>query len=300
MEIRNIFDSWGSIINFDNPREFFNQDINFWREFIYKRKLLIFKKMNFNFVDYGKFSHWFGSPWNNLDYDYSKENSFSVNENENEYIITKFVTKLKSNLGHLTIGLSEMPWHSDIPNRKFKPFPFRSIWMAENPNTLNSGKTHWLNIEDSINSLSENYKNLIPNIKIKQQDWYNKENTKFDIYDFIKIHPITGKQSLRLNYYVGYPNIKNSQNAWIKSVYINDIEQKDNSLIQQYIDEILSIPCMFYQHIWDQWDIAIYDNYSFVHGRTQVKLESYEESERILYRINIDHLNDDEWKNKNS
>jgi hypothetical protein len=48
----NINNTWATKIEFDNPLDFFNQPKGYWRELLYQRKLLIFKKMSFTKEDY--------------------------------------------------------------------------------------------------------------------------------------------------------------------------------------------------------------------------------------------------------
>lgn len=299
MEIKNIYKNWGSIISFDDPMEFFSKEKGWWRNLGYNRKLLIFKKMDFGLTNYARFAYHFGSPWKDTDYKYSHELPIKIQEDEKTYYVTKFSNYTVANNGPRAITLQEMPWHADIPNREYRPFPWRSLYMANNPNTEHSGHTVWLNIEDSIDLLSDEQKKLCGSLSVKQQSWYDGGVTGVATYPFIKTHPVTGKNSLRLNYYVGYPNVKNSSGAWIKNVYVDGIEQSNNIIIQNYIDSLKLLPDTLYKHVWDRWDIALYDNYSFVHGRTalHIKLETGQEMERLLYRMNIDHLTDLDWEN---
>jgi len=299
MRLTNIFEQWGTVVEFDDPMDFFKEEKGFWRKLSYDRKLVIFKKMDFGPVNYARFSYHIGAPWTREDYKYSHEYVQDVRDQATgkNYTITKFSNLTTATSGPRVISLKEMPWHADIPNRPIKPFPWRSLWMGNNPNTETSGKTQWLNIEDCLDRLSPRLKDLIPRVTIKQQSWYDGGLSDVGMHDFIKVHPVTGKKSLRLNYYVGYPDARKSDNAWIRNVYIDGVEQPDNRLIQEYIDEILAMPDMFYRHTWDQWDISLYDNYSFVHGRTALELELPAGAvlERTLYRLNIDHVSDDQW-----
>jgi len=297
MKKTDIFDQWGTIIEFDDPMEFFSYDKNFWRSMAYVRKLLIFKRMAFGLANYGKFGFYFGCPWTLEDYKYSYEPAFVVRDQDNEYIVTKFSNFNTTKTGARSIGAREMPWHADIPNRSVRPFPFRSLYMDSDQYVLKSGQTQWLNVEDYNDQLPPRLKDLIPHISIRQQSWYDGGQSDVSVYNFIKIHPVTGQQSLRLNYYVGYPGSQNSSNAWIRNVLVDGVEQKDCSLIQEYIDALLQIKNTFHRHQWDRYDIAIYDNYSFVHGRTRLNLysESNVQLERTLYRMNIDHVLDSEW-----
>ena len=40
MKISNIHEKWGSVIELDNPLDFFKFHKNYWRDLLYKRKLL--------------------------------------------------------------------------------------------------------------------------------------------------------------------------------------------------------------------------------------------------------------------
>lgn len=287
MKITNIHDSWGTIIEFNDPMEFFIHTQSYWRSLIYDRKLIIFKKMDFSLLDYMKFAYLFGNPWKKEDYRYSREKAIIIDHDQKEYVTSEFSNKIVSTK---TISLMEMPWHADIPNRQFNPFPHRSLWIVKNPNPEISGKTKWLNIDlDTCKLfLTDKLINLIPRISLDQQSWYF-QGTDIQRHNFLKIHPVTCKPSLRLNYYCDIS--KNITNAWIKDVYIDGIKQKDCSLIQEYIDCLCEHSKLLYYHQWDTFDIAIYDNYPFIHGRTELKLIIDDQvAERKFYRTNIDHI----------
>lgn len=284
--ISNIHSSWGSNVEFENPLDFFKTDPDEWRKLIYERKLIVFKNMNFTKSDYVKFLINFGKPWTSDDYKYSNEATEQVTVSNQQYTVSPISNHISKRLGR-----GEMAWHSDIPNRSFKPFPLRSLWMVNNPDP-NSGLTTWMNIEDGIDRLPENLKSIIPDIVIQQQSWY-KENTDVDEYSFIKTHPITGKGSLRLNYFCD-PE-KKITDAWIKSVKVNGVSQEPKPVLGPYLKFFESQNDLLYTHKWGMYDIVIYDNWPFVHNRT--KLEILPEQERKFYRANVDHLNDNEWSN---
>lgn len=289
MQVNKIHDTWGTTVEFDTPTDFFKHTKEHWSQMLYDRKLIVFKRMNFTELDFAKFSHYFGTPWKGADYDYSHERWTEITDpvDDKKYVITGFSNKIISTK---VIGISEMPWHADIPNRQHNPFPHRALWMVKNPNPETSGQTRWLNIEDGIEYLTPELKELLPRVKILQQSWY-KEGGDNQMHDFVKVHPVTGRKSLRLNFYVGYPNGGRTDNAWIKRVFVDGVEQPDQTLIQRYIDHLLSVPELYYQHRWDDFDIAIYDNYPFIHGRTALDLQPDPTTvlERKLLRVNIDH-----------
>jgi len=283
MQISPIKQSYGSIIEFDNPMDFFNQDPVFWKNMLYNKNILIFKKMNFNIADYGRFGTAFGYPWKEEYYKYSNEATEIITDGSAEYALSTFSNSIKADT---RIRNSEMPWHADIPNHQIYPFPHRTLWIVKNPNPTISGKTRWLNIEVGIEYLNESLKDLADRMSVLQQSWY-KPGTDTHMYDFIKIHPITGRKSLRLNFYVKPGN----EDAWILKTYIDGIEQPDNSLIQLFIDHLLQYDELLYEHTWDDYDIAIYDNYAFIHGRSKLVFTDENNSERKFYRMNINHFN---------
>jgi alpha-ketoglutarate-dependent taurine dioxygenase len=280
MKLTNIHDSWGTIVKFDNPLEFFQQDLDYWRHLIYQRKLIVFKKMNFSKQDYAKFGLRFGVLWGDSDYGYSRETPETVNIKNFNFTISPISNKISAK----RLGQNEMYWHSDIPNRPFNPFPMRSLWMVNNPNP-EGGLTTWLNIEDGIDLLPADLKEEIPNIKIIQQSWH-KEDTEMQEFDFIKTHPITNKNSLRLNYFCDTE--KEITNAWIKHVKVNGILTECKPVLGPYLKFLEKQQSLLYTHKWDTYDIVIYDNWPFVHNRTFLNLEP--DQERLFYRINIDHL----------
>lgn len=286
MKITEIKNTWGSIVELENPEEFFSVDTDYWRRMAYERKLLIFKKVTFTKQQYSEFSFYFGKPWQHLDYKYSEEVSELIETKYGKQIISPFSNEIIKK-----ISADFMPWHADIPNRKVKPFPFRSLWITSNPNAEISGQTIWLNLEDSFEFLTTEMKNLLPKITVVQQSWYQPGQ---DIQEFplLKIHPITGKPSLRLNYY----NWGKNKSAWITDVKIDGVTQSDCSLIKQWLEYLEKIPELTYQHQWDLYDIAIYDNHPFVHARTALKFDVNVDI-RHFYRINIDHLDESEWQN---
>lgn len=291
MKITNIHEAWGSVIEFDDPLEFFSYSKGYWRDMIYKRKLLIFKKMKFQLLDYAKFAHHFGRPWRYDEYHNSKEEPVEITEGDSKYAVTSFFSGLHNSNNQIDIR-RDMDLHADIPNHKTHPFPFRALWIVKKPQN-NSGSTYWLNIEDCFDKLNPELKALTKDINLVQQSWH-RYNTEKRFLNFIKKHPVTGKESLRLNFYAT-PEVKN---AWIIKVFIKLVEQKDCSLIQQYIDDLMQYEELYHQHVWDLYDVAIYDNYSFVHGRTPVEFKNDEENnERKFYRINIDHMTNDEFQN---
>lgn len=270
--------NWGTVIEFDDPLDFFKMPIGYWKNLIYQRHLLVLKKMNFDKTDYAKFSLHFGDPWKKADYLYSQEHREDVDIGDQTVTLSPF-----SNRTSRRIKTAPMPYHADIPNRSVRPFPFRSLWITKNPRPTVSGITGFLNItEEAFIYLTPAQQELLHRVKIIQQSWY-APGTDIQEHDLIKTHPVTGVKSLRLNYY----DTATDKGAWICGVKIDGILQADCSLVAEFIDQLLKFQELQYFHTWDTYDIAIYDNYSFIHNRTPLFLEKGDE--RHFYRINIDH-----------
>ena len=290
MNITNIKDTWGSIIQLDSPEEFFTQPPDYWRNLIYERKLIFFKKVNFTKAQYSEFSFYFGEPWQRPDYEYSHEIAEDVITKNGPQIISPFSNDLIKK-----IPADFMPWHADIPNREHNPYPFRSLWITSNPGPETSGQTIWLNLEESFKYLTPEMLELLPRVSVCQQSWYDP-GTDTKEFPLLKIHPITGAKSLRLNHY----NWGAQKGAWITDVKIDGVSQGHCFLIRQWLMHLGKISALTYQHKWDTNDISVYDNHSFVHARTALTFDPTTDT-RHFYRINIDHLNNQEWiehKNK--
>ena len=284
MKKTDIFPSWGTTYELDNGAEFFQKSSDFWREELYKRKLIVFKRVKFARDDFVRLSSYFGKVWEFDDYVESKERISPVPINDREFSLGYISNKSSS------IGMSEMPWHADIPNKPIGSFPHRSLWMVKNPNP-ESGITTWLNIEDVVDKLPDDLKDLASRMKIIQQNWHT-EDTGIQHLDFIKTHPITGKQSLRLNYY--NDPTKKITNGWIKNIVIDgEIKNNCQDYLKPFVDFVESQPEMLYGHKWDTFDIVIYDNWSFIHNRTQLKFD--DKLERLFLRANIDHIPQENW-----
>jgi alpha-ketoglutarate-dependent taurine dioxygenase len=280
MRIENIHDSWGSKIYLDSPQEFFNYSFDYWRNLIYERKIIIFKTVDFTLDEYIKFGSTFGKPWKAEDYTYSNEDVQLVGNS----CVSPFSSNSKK------LGMTDMPWHTDIPNRDYKPHPFRSLWIVSNPLPEISGITGWLNLELALDYLTPEMKELLPCVSVVQQSWY-EPGTDTKEFPLLKTHPVTGKQSLRLNYF----NWLTRKDAWITDVKIDGQLQPDCSLINNWLLYLEKKPELIYRHTWDTKDIAIYDNWTFVHSRTRLIFNNSKEI-RKFYRINIDHLDEKEWE----
>ena len=280
MILTRIHPDWGAVVEFNDPTDFFKYDANFWRSTMYQQKLILFKNMNITKEQYVLFCKAFGNPWSAEDYLYSIEKVEKVEVNGTLSAISPM-----SNLISPRLGQNMMPWHSDIPNRKINPFPLRALWMVKNPNP-NSGLTSFLNLEKGLDILPIELSSKIENIKIIQQSWYHK-GTDIQEFPFVKQHPVTGKKSLRLNFFRN-PADKETNDAWIRDVKVNDVVLDPPNVLNPFYRFLESQSELLYTHTWNTFDILIYDNWSFVHNRTPLIFNP--KLERKFYRANIDHI----------
>jgi alpha-ketoglutarate-dependent taurine dioxygenase len=70
----------------------------------------------------------------------------------------------------------------------------------------------------------------------------------------------------------------------------------NHQLIGSAMEKLLTRKELKYQHTWDIGDMALYDNWSFIHGRTELVLEPGEVRE--FWRANIDHQTEEEFNLK--
>lgn len=286
MQIIDLRPSWGSTVIFNNPRDFFRTSPEFWRNLVYRRKLIIFKKMEFSVEDYIEFCLRFGNLWLEDEYIFNQETAENIETKKGVFTLSPFSNKISNIAG----GMGPMPWHADIanPETKKRPFCFRTLWITKNPNPENSGFTTWLEIENGIAYLKKDLLELIDRITIQQQSWLYPGELEGE-YEFLKTHPITNRKSLRLNWF----NDEETDGAYIKAIKLDGVLQENCDLLKEFFRHLERCSDLVYTHTWDTYDIALYDNWPLVHKRSRLNFDP--DLERHFYRANIDHLNDIEW-----
>lgn len=265
---KNIFDDWGSI--FEGPHDWFpSGDKTILKKMLYVRKILIFKKIKLDQLQFWNICNIFGIPWKDDQYEYSRELCVKLSLNE-EHVgyISNFSNKISKKLGD-----REMPWHADIPNAVRFSFPHRALYMKTCPNP-EAGFTLWMNTPKAFAGVNDDLKRRWGMTRIVQHSWYEPGK---DIREFPSMtqHPITGEYCPRVN-----------SNSWII-----DTKVSGESMGIEIVDEMLNAMekqtnCV-YEHHWDETDLIIYDNFPFVHRRTALDIDDGQE--RLMWRANIDH-----------
>ena len=158
--------------------------------------------------------------------------------------------------------------------------------MVNNPDPT-TGLTGWMNIELDLAILPDRLKDLIPKLRVVQQSWL-RPGTEFKEFDFIKTHPVTGRKSMRLNYFndakVGI------KNGYIHSLKLNGKIIDPGDIYRDFFAVLEKQKNLQYVHQWDDRDIVIYDNWTFVHNRTALSFSDASGLERVFLRCNIDHV----------
>ena len=267
--------TWGTQIEFtdtnNNNEDFFKQSKSYWTQLLTERRLLVFKQMHLQDRFYGLMGRYFGVPWDKELYTFTNENTITgIVDKE------KFVVGIASNVTKNSQQTQELVWHADLPNLiddslpGYQPYPIRSLYLIRHLLEHNP-TTNWMDMTSAIDFLPPDMLELAQRMQVVQHDPYAGSTFKSvpnQIYPFIKIHPITGKKSLRLNIYdnatPGVPK------GYIKSVMLDGEVMPNNELLRQFITYLEQIPELVYKHNWDLYDIVVYDNHSTLHSRAPV------------------------------
>ena len=272
---KNIHDDWGSV--FTGPHDWLaNASPESLSQFLYTRKLLVFKKIKLTPHSFWGLCNRFGLPWAKDQYTYSKEKAVPITMKDGSiHFISEISNKISKRLGD-----REMPWHADIPNAVSYAFPIRAIWMKTCPNP-EAGFTIWMNTPKAYSTVSDDLKARWSGTKIVQQSWY-EPGKDLQEFESMMLHPITGELCPRVNYHVD-----DKQNeGWIVDTKVNDIS-KGTDIVAEMLAEMEKQTNCIYEPHWDETDLIIYDNYQFVHRRTALDID--DGMERLMLRMNIDH-----------
>lgn len=280
MRITKIHDHWGSILEVSGISELLSLEPAFLSELGYSRDLIVIRGIGLVSDQelYALLSR-FGKPWSANDYRQTTERPYEFEiEDGDKAALTVF-----SNLTACRLGTNSMPWHADIPLNGVQSFPWRSLYIVNNPNP-ESGITEFMNIRVDLVGPSESEYEKYKTMTTKSQSWY-KRGEQDVIEPFIKVHPVTSLESLRLNHYVDGPW---SSTAWIKEVFVDGVKSNNISTLGPILGELANRPELNYKHKWQTYDLIIYDNWNFVHKRTKVDIAPGQE--RKFIRANIHHV----------
>lgn len=267
MEITNIYDSWGSIVNV-TYEEFLEYDKSFWSSMVINRNLIVIRGIDKKLSDSELYdlSKKFGTVWDSDTFSkpYIDRGSDStlITLNEN-----KPISYFKSN--NNAFSGKFMAYHADMPHVKEYSYPGRVLYMVENT-VDGSGMTSWLNLELGWQQCTDEEKQLYDDYEIIMHDMY-RAGSRMEKFSFLKINPKTGKISPRVNNYWidNQPGIK----TWIHHLIKNDVHlsyEESGKIVESVYRLMESKPNTIYDHVWKTDDIVVFDNWFNVHKRTKV------------------------------
>jgi len=254
--------------------EIMSVDDGVWHQLLADRVLLIFRGLGTDLTDeqFHAFGTKFGRVWDKDDYE--KTPGDNTIRNRETAPVSYFQTADNS------WGAREMKYHSDMAHMGETSFPARALYMVRRAEN-GSGSTSWLNLELAWKQFNLDEKIKYQNVQVVQQDMYNPD-TKLETFDFVKVNPLTGKLSPRVNCYI---TPGRNRKAWIHHVEDNGTPVADTG---KFIEEVYQL-CeskadTYYTHHWENGDILVYDNFGTVHKRDPVVLQP-QEPDRLLKRL---------------
>lgn len=286
LKITNLRPDWGAVITDTtgklNIDEILERGSDYWSDIGYTYDLLLFRGLGkISDENIVRLAECFGTLWPYEEYFESRESPYKLMVDGQEKALTKY-----SNLISKRLGQGHMEWHSDISNKGIRSFPWRLLYNKSNPNP-NAGITSYLNVRLDLINPTDEERNLFERMEVINQSWYNAGENILK-QDFIKIHPLTGVESLRTNYFVDPRRPRETESAWLKNILIDGVEHNNYEVIGGLHKKLSNRPELIYAHQWQVYDFIIYDNYNFLHKRTACELKPGEE--RFFIRANVAHL----------
>lgn len=284
MIIKNIFDSWGTIIE-TNYDELMSQEDIFLSNLVLTRNLLLIKNIPNTLTDdqFYSLGNKFGKIWTNNDYKkWYVSNGFdaTIKNSRSEKPVSYFMSN--NNI----FGNKFMTYHADMVHVKELSFPGRLLYMVENPKD-DSGSTTWLNLEYGWEQCSNAEKSLYNDLEVVYHDFY-RSGTRMEKIDFIKKNPKTGKLSPSVNCWYNGSNV-----GWIHHLEKNGLPlsyDETGEIISSVYELLENKKDTQYHHFWAEGDIIVYDNWFNVHKRTSVNDKSSPTGKRLLKRLSFNFI----------
>jgi len=272
MEGKTIFPEWGVeyTVTFD---QLMSGEKSTWSKILVDRGLIVIKGLGPDLTDaeYHAIGEKFGRVWTREDY--KKTPTDTTIRHKDTTPVSYFQT---NNMW----GARDMKYHADMAHVGENSFPARALYMVRGAENR-SGETAWLNLELAWAQFSREEREQFKDYYVVQQDMY-KAGTNLIRFPFLKVNPNSGKISPRVNCYItpGRNTV-----AWIHHVEKDDAPLADSGAFIESVYQLCENKNnTVYSHTWDDGDLIIYDNWPFVHKRTEVKLQP-DEPDRLLKRL---------------
>ena len=215
--------------------------------------LLIIKKQNLTEEQLIRVAQLFGEPAQAL------VPTFRLNEYP---VITRHTNKKDGNNIPTGVMAPEYVFHSDS---YFTVNPSKATIFYGIKAPRIGGETHFINMCDVYDSLSEATKEFIADKSITYKNAYLNQPPV--THPMVRVHPITKAKALFANKHraLGIPGLDDHEAL---------------KLIENLYDHATN-PEFIYKHKWEDGDLLIWNNATTMHCATEIK----DTEERLLYRI---------------
>jgi len=272
MKLELIFPEWGNTMYVESLDEVLELDDKFVTDIVVNRDLLVVRGCGVNLTDHDlvTFTSKFGKVWGQKEHDkwYIAPKNSPVDQ--------------KTHVDYFR-GKLYMPWHADMPHVETDSYPGRMLYMKRN-SIDRSGTTTWLHLEQAWSQFTDDEKNSYNNYEFVFHDYY-RPGTRIEKFPFLKTNPKTNKISPRINCYYSSQFIF----AWIHHVELSGVTLNEDELDKFMVDTYSKLEQqanVIYDHIWEDGDIVIYNNWSSVHKRTAIKQTDPRLLKRLTFNFN--------------
>jgi taurine dioxygenase len=251
------------------------EQANYYKNLLYKNKVLIFKNVELSTDEYLKFAKLFGEPVKFVDIEYR-------HPEYPEIFVVSNVKKDGKKFGMDRVGYY---WHSDSSFMP-EPLPITMLYSQIVPSA--GGQTAFIDMSSvykSIQSfLPDNFDNMVSSHEGKWRYLITKDDVGFSIEEILErderevpsqihplviIHPITKQKALYFS-------------QGITKHILDMDENKSKELIAKISDGIESESAR-YQHQWQEKEMVMWDNRSVVHRA----FPSQNGEGRMMFRIGV-------------
>lgn len=182
-----------------------------------------------------------------------------------------------------------LPWHADNPWNEHYKFPLRAFWAEKVPDPEND-ILYYLNITDWFEDLDDSTKRQFRELEVLQQDYKVERGCQPYWTDFIKKHPITGKESFnwgamaidsKVFGLTPDEGLKYPHYSYTMAIQKKETRQLvSHEEIASWFADMVSNEKYLYAHHWNEKDLSLMDNWVSLHyiGSTNYT------GERLLWR----------------
>lgn len=233
------------------------------RQLVLDHKVLLFRGQELSPTEYIRFCAQVGRIWTTQS-EMALEKKFQFEEYPE-------LVRVSSHFG--VLGPMELLYHADGSHHPTQPYPLRALYGEKVP-ANRGGETTWADMEVAYEALTPSQQEEWRGVRALHVPRYATGWENEAVYHpLIRVHPVSKRKSLSVDQY-----FTRSLEGW---------EDVEASKVE--IDRLLHWAVNLqntYTHVWQPFDLVIFDNNNTVHRRTRIDPEE----ERLLLRITMDFL----------